>query len=147
MAVHAFKIQHEQDVYSVLSQVEAMVRRGLPAGAVEVVVGRPGKRTLSQNKKLWPMLSDISKQVEWPVNGVLEKLSTEEWKDVLTAALSSEQKVTQGVNGGFVMLGKSTSKMKKAEFADLIEVIYAFGSERQVRWSEPALKAYEEWRT
>ena len=47
------------------------------AGAVEIIV-RPVKsrRTLEQNAKLWAMLGDISRQVEWPVNGVMQKLDS-----------------------------------------------------------------------
>lgn len=89
------------------------------------------KRTLMQNAKLWPMLYDVSSQVDW----YGEKLTAEEWKDVFTAALK-KQKVVPGIDGGFVVCGQSTSKMGKKEFADLIEIIYAFGSDKGVKWSE-----------
>lgn len=98
-----------------------------------VTVSEP-TRTLDQNAKLWPMLSDISKQVDWYGN----KLSSEEWKDVFSAALKA-QKVVPGLNGGFVVCGQSTSKMGKREFADLIELMYSFGAEHNVRWSEPGM--------
>ncbi|QJQ96941.1 hypothetical protein HIO72_00570 [Halomonas sp. PA5] len=118
------------------------VTKGLPAGPVVVKLGRPNsKRTLSQNAKLWPMLSDLHSQVEW----YGETLTQEEWKDVMTAGLK-RQRAVPGIDGGFVVLGAHTSKMNKQEFADLIEVIYAFGAERQVAWSEPALRAFEHYR-
>ena len=88
-------------------------------------------RTLEQNSKLWPMLGDVSKQVEW----YGQYLSDEEWKDVFTAALK-RQKVVPGIDGGFVVCGQRTSKMGKKEFSELIELIYAFGTERNVKWSE-----------
>jgi hypothetical protein len=47
---------------------------------------------------------------------------------------------------GFVVVGMSTSKMHKPEFSNLIEFIYAFGASQGVDWSEPALKAYEQYR-
>lgn len=36
---------------------------------------------------------------------------------------------------GFVVLGQSTSKMGKREFSDLVELIYSFGAERNVIWT------------
>jgi hypothetical protein len=88
-------------------------------------------RTLDQNSKLWPMLGDISKQVDWYGT----KLTSEEWKDVFSASLK-KQKVVPGLDGGFVVCGQSTSKMGKKEFSDLIELMHAFGAEHQVKWSE-----------
>jgi hypothetical protein len=96
-----------------------------------VVTIQEATRTLDQNSKLWPMLGDVSKQVEWYGS----KMNSEEWKDVFSAALK-KQKVVPGIDGGFVVCGQSTSKMGKKEFSDLIELIYAFGAERGVVWSE-----------
>lgn len=93
-------------------------------------------RSLDQNAKLWPMLQDISRQVEW----YGQRLTDEEWKDVFTAALK-KQKVVPGLDGGFVVCGQRTSKMGKKEFSDLIELMYAFGAERGVVWSEPVPRA------
>jgi hypothetical protein len=39
-----------------------------------------------------------------------------------------------------------TSDMGKPIFSDLIEVIYAFGSERNVQWSEPSLQLYSQYK-
>lgn len=103
-----------------------------PEGYV-VTIQEP-TRTLDQNSKLWPMLQDISRQVEW--YGM--KLSDDEWKDVFSAALK-KQKVVPGLDGGFVVCGQRTSRMGKKEFSDLVELMYAFGAERDVRWSEPML--------
>lgn len=94
-------------------------------------------RTLDQNKKLWPMLSDISKQVPWVLNGVTCKLKPDQWKDIFTAALAQEQNIAPGINGGFVMLGTRTSRMRKKAFCELIELIYAFGADKSVVWIDP----------
>jgi len=94
-------------------------------------------RTLDQNAKMWAMLHDIAKQVQWPVNGKLEWLSPEEWKSIMSAAANSEMRMAQGLNGGFVFLGKRTSHMSVSEMVDLIECMYAFGEEREVNWSDP----------
>ena len=75
------------------------LREGLAGGTVQLAIGRP-RRSLDQNAKLWPMLQDIARQVDW----YGERLSKEEWKDVLTAGLK-KQKVVPGVDGGFVVVG------------------------------------------
>lgn len=98
-------------------------------------------RTLDQNAKLWPMLYDIARQVIW----YGERLQPGEWKDVFTAALI-KAKVVPGIEGGFVVCGQHTSTMGKRMFSDLIEVMYAFGTERGVQWSEPAKDIYAEYR-
>ncbi len=83
------------------------------------------------------MLRDISKQLQWSINGVKTFMDEEDWKDVLTAALKKHQRVAEGIEGGFVFLGMRTSKAKKSEIIDLIELMYAFGTERGVTWTDP----------
>ncbi|MGF6154001.1 recombination protein NinB [Pseudomonas fluorescens] len=114
--------------------------------AVEIIV-RPVKsrRTLEQNAKLWAMLGDISRQVEWPVNGVMHKLDSEDWKALMTAAARQEIRMAQGINGGVVMLGVSTKRMTVAELGDVIECMYAFGADKGVIWSEPKGQMPEQW--
>ncbi|CRM40248.1 NinB protein [Pseudomonas sp. 37 R 15] len=116
------------------------------SGAVEIIV-RPVKsrRTLEQNAKLWAMLGDISRQVEWPVNGVMQKLDSEDWKALITAAARQEIRMAQGINGGVVMLGESTKRMTVAELGDVIECMYAFGADKGVTWSEPKGQMPEQW--
>ncbi len=96
---------------------------------VEVREYKP-TRTIEQNNKMWAMLGEVSAQVDWYGN----KLTDEEWKDVFTAALK-KQKVVPGIDGGFVVIGARTSKMKIAEMVELIELMYAFGAERGVSFS------------
>lgn len=94
-----------------------------------VVEIKPPTRSMDQNAALWAALSDVSRQVEW--YGV--RLTEDEWKDVFTAALK-KSKVVPGIDGGFVVIGARTSKMSKSELSDLLELIYAFGFERGVRF-------------
>jgi hypothetical protein len=97
----------------------------------------PRKRSLDQNARMWASLADVANQVEWPVDGRLRKLPPADWKTIFTAALKREQRIAQGIDGGFVMLGSSTSRMSVQEMADLITLIQAFGDERGIQWSEP----------
>ena len=93
---------------------------------------RAETRSDRQNRRMWAMLTDISRQVDW--HG--QKLTPCEWKDVFSAALH-RQKVVPGLDGGFVVLGQRTSKMTKAEMSELQELMSAFGAEHSVRFSAP----------
>lgn len=110
---------------------------GAPEG-YRVVIS-PRNRTLDQNDLLWSCLTDLSKQLVWPINGKQEKLSPEDWKDILSASLSQENRIAQGVRGGFVILGKRTSKMSAKTMSELITFIHAFGDEHGVTWSPTSL--------
>ncbi|EBR8962853.1 recombination protein NinB, partial [Salmonella enterica subsp. enterica serovar Indiana] len=41
------------------------------------------------------------------------------------------------------MFGVRTSKMRKASMTELIEIMFWFGSERNVRWSDDSRREYE----
>lgn len=105
--------------------------------AAKVVVAECAPtRTLDQNAKMWAVLTDIARQVEWPVDGKMQHVEPEDWKDILTAGLKKHQRVAAGVEGGFVMLGQRTSRMTIGEMVELIEFALWFGTERGVKWSE-----------
>lgn len=90
-------------------------------------------RNLEQNALLWVLLTAFSEQLLWPVNGSMVRLSPEDWKTLVTAAYRREsQRVAQGIDGGMVMLGMSTSKLGKREFAELIEFIQSVAADRGV---------------
>jgi hypothetical protein len=113
-------------------QLWPMLKSMLMAGQRVVVEIKPETRTLAQNARLWAMLTDVSKQVNW----YGRKLSEEEWKHVFTASLA-KQDVVPGIDGGFVVLGKSTSKMTKPEMSELQQLIEAFGAQQGVRFTAP----------
>lgn len=117
-----------------LSHAEARRRaveavRLAPEGFVVRV--SPPTRSLEANALLWSRLGDLADQINW--HG--RKLSAEDWKTVMTAGLRSLVVVPNLDGTGFVALGMSTSAMNKREFADLLALIEAFGSERRVKWT------------
>lgn len=89
-------------------------------------------RSTAQNARMWAMLEDVARQVEW--HG--RKLSKEDWKHVFSASLKRQDAVP-GIDGGFVVLGQSTSKMTVGEMGDLMTLMEAFGAEQGVRFSAP----------
>ena len=109
---------------------------GVPLGSR--VEFKAPRRSLPQNDRLWAMLTDVARQVDW----YGQKLTPEDWKDVFTAALR-KARVVPGIDGGFVPLGMRTSDMSKGEFSQLLELMFAFGAEHSVVWSDPAENAIE----
>lgn len=98
----------------------------------QVTLSEP-PRTLDQNSAQWPLLEAFSKQLEWPINGMMTKITPEDWKDILTSAFKRETvRVAMGLDGGMVMLGQRTSKFKKAEFSEYLEFLHATAALRGV---------------
>jgi len=93
---------------------------------------KPRTRSLDQNSMLWRLLTITSKNVPWIVNGQKVMLSPEDWKDIFTASLHQENRIAKGIQGGFVMLGRSTSVMSISAMTELIEFIYNFLAEQGV---------------
>jgi len=117
--------------HGVIDGLWKSIKPMLLSGHRMVLSIKPEKRSLPQNSRMWAMLAEVSRQVDW--HG--QKLEAGEWKDVFTAALK-RQKVVPGIDGGFVVLGSSTSKMSKGEMSELMELMAAFGAQRGVEWSE-----------
>lgn len=85
---------------------------------------REPKRTDDQNAALWSLLTQIQK-ARPTHNGV--KMTTELWKCVFMDALGSETTMLPKLEGdGFFPLGPSSSRLTKAEFADLLTLILAW---------------------
>lgn len=111
--------------------------RNAPDGHI-VTIAEPS-RTLDQNAAQWPLLQALEKQSEWPVNGVMQKITADDWKDVLTCAFRNEQpRIAAGYNGGMVLLGQRTSRFSKREFSEWMEFLWSVVSERGVQVYEAA---------
>jgi hypothetical protein len=104
----------------------------LPIGSV-IKTDTDTTRNLEQNAAQWPILAAFSKQLLWPVNGEMVKMSDEEWKDVLTASFKNETaRLAMGLDGGVVMLGKRTSRFSKKVFSEWLEYLHAVAAMRGV---------------
>ena len=112
---------------NVWADVWPKVKAYLMAGNRLTLEIKREKRSNEQNRLMWAALSDISRQVDW----YGEKLSPEDWKHVLSASLR-KQRAVPGLDGGFVVLGLSTSKMSKDEMSELLELALAFGAQKGV---------------
>lgn len=91
------------------------------------------KRTLPQNDRLHAMLTELAEQVTW--HG--QKMSVDDWKLVFMDGLNRELRIVPNLEGnGFVNIGRSTSKLGKEEFSDLMALIEAFGAKHDVKFSD-----------
>ena len=91
------------------------------------------KRSSDQNAKMWAMLTEVARQVEW--HG--QRLSADDWKLVFLAALKAELRIVPNLDGtGFVQLGRSSSDLSVSEMADLIDLIAAFGARQGVEFAD-----------
>lgn len=137
-----------QDNYKrALDHAQALLAEQFRKGreSLELALREP-KRSNDQNAKLWAMLDDVARQCTLIINGEKSMATREEWKAVFTSALKRESRIAVGIDGGVVMLGYSTSRMRKPEFSELIELIYSYGANNGIEWSEKALAVYAEYK-
>jgi hypothetical protein len=103
-----------------------------PAGWV-MKLGAETRRD-AQNRKLWPMLQDLQKQVS-----DCAPYSLEDLKLRFLNALGTEMRFLPTLEGeGMFPVGMRSSTLTVQQFAALIELLYQFGAKHNVRWSDPA---------
>lgn len=125
-------LHNAQQGHMALMALWLQIKAHLMAGQQLVIEVKEKTRSTEQNARMWALLTDVSRQVDW----YGQKLTPEEWKDVFSASLK-KQKAVPGLDGGFVILGQRTSKMSIREMGELMELIEAFGAEKGVRFSAP----------
>jgi hypothetical protein len=92
----------------------------------------PETRRDAQNRKLWPMLQDIQRQVPG-----FETFNTEDIKLRFLNTLGAEMRFLPTLEGeGMFPVGLKSSTLTVAQFSGLIELLYAFGAKRGVIWTE-----------
>lgn len=93
---------------------------------------RQPTRTDEQNRKLWPMLEDIRQQVPG-----MDEYTRDDLKLRFLNALGAEMRFLPCLEGGGVFpVGLRSSTLTKEQFSMLIELLYKFGAENGVKWSE-----------
>lgn len=106
-----------------------------PAGFV-VQIGEPN-RTLEQNAAQWPYLVGFAQQKQLCLNGEMQWVTDDDWKDVLTACWNGEMRMA-AFDGRVIMLPQRTSKMGKAVFSTWMEFLVAMAAQCGV---EPVYKS------
>lgn len=93
-------------------------------------------RTLDQNAAQWPYLAGFAAQKQLCINGVMEWVTDDDWKDVLTGVWHGEARMA-AFDGKVIMLPQRTSKMGKKVFSDWMEFLVAMAAQSGV---EPVYK-------
>ncbi|EMH6600175.1 recombination protein NinB [Escherichia coli] len=132
---------------------EASVIAGLPnvSELVDMVYEYCRKRGLYPDAESYPWKSNAH---YWLVTNLYQNMRANALTDAelrrkaadeltCTAALKQQDVVPNLAGNGFVVIGQSTSRMRVGEFAELLELIQAFGTERGVKWSDEARLALE----
>ena len=125
MANPTFPLRNEMDRQRAIACLQKI---DLDAGWTWTM--REEVRSDQQNRSMWAMLRDISRQVEW----YGQMLKDEDWKHIFSASVE-QQRAVPGLSGGFVVLGISTRKQSKKWFNDMFEVMEAFSAERGVKFT------------
>lgn len=99
-------------------------------------VMRLGKETRSeeQNRKLWPMIDDLRRQIP-----ELAERTRDDIKLQFLNALGVEMRFLPTLEGeGVFPVGLRSSTLTKQQFSGLLELLYAFGAKHGVQWTDPA---------
>lgn len=145
MSILQFTVNGIHAVRPTLETVELTLRdafaKGLPLAVVSLT---RDLRSSEQNRLMWPLLTDWSKQVTH-IDG--RKYSPDQWKDILTAAFEGVTQYAPNLDGsGLIAFGSRTSKYSKKKFSEFIEFLFAEGSQRGINWSEKSSESVMEVR-
>ncbi|CAN7188128.1 recombination protein NinB [Acidovorax sp. LjRoot117] len=103
-----------------------------------VTVSEP-TRTLEQNAAQWPYLEGFARQKQLCINGVMQYVTNDDWKDVLTGCWNGETRMA-AFDGKVIMLPQRTSTMGKKVFSDWLEFLIAMAAQSGV---EPVYKGWK----
>ena len=122
-----YSLYNQQQAHKAMGDLWQRIKPYIAAGHRLQVTVRKEKRSKDQNALLWKLLDTTAANVEW----YGQRLTADDYKNLFTASLK-QQRAIPGINGGFVVLGTSTSSMTKEEMSDLITLIQAFLAERGI---------------
>jgi hypothetical protein len=106
---------------------------GADPGTV-VTFATPDKRTLAQNAGMWAALTDIAAAVPW----YGQWLSPDDWKLLFLADMDRGARMVPALDGrGWVNLNTSSSALRIAEFAALLDAIHKFAADHGVQLGRP----------
>ena len=127
---HTITLRTTAQAESILSRAAEWIRRRVSDGRAVVLTLEDERRNLDQNALLHALLTDISRRHEWAG----KRRDPEVWKRLFVAAwcrAKGEQiEMLPALDGhGIDIVFRRTSKMSKAEVAELIDYITAWEAE------------------
>ena len=128
---HAVTLNNWQQARAILQSAAEWIRRRVEDGRPVVLTVSDGKRTLPQNALLHALLSDISRTHEWAG----AKRDIDVWKRLMVSAWCRARgeriEMLPAIDGhGFDIVFRHTSKLSKADVADLIDYIEAWRAQQ-----------------
>ncbi len=132
------RLHEPQQAHKAIMHAWRHAKNWLLAGHRLVLTIKPEKRSSPQNRLLHATIADIARQVEWAG----AKRDAETWKRLLVAAWCRVQgesvEILPALDGhGVDIVPRRTSKLTKAECADLIEFVTAWAVEHGVVLTAP----------
>lgn len=95
-----------------------------------VTISEP-TRSLDQNAAQWPYLAGFAQQKQLCINGSMQWVTDDDWKDVLTACWNGEMRMA-AFDGKVIMLPQRTSTMGKRVFSEWLEFLIAMAAQSGV---------------
>lgn len=90
------------------------------------------KRTTDQNSLMWALLSEISR-----AKPEGRMLTPDVWKSLFLHSLDHAQRFEMALDGkGMVPVGFRSSRLTKAQFSDLIEIIHEYAARHNIPLSD-----------
>ena len=130
------------EINSACQWLNRMLYKGVEGGKPVIVTLSRESRTEAQNRHMWPLIRCFTEQKQY--NGSM--WPDKAWKMILLSAyLNDTSGIVIGINGEVINTNLDSSGLSKPAFSEFIEAIYAQGCGWGIVWSDPALKAYEEW--
>jgi hypothetical protein len=109
-------------------RAKALIDRAPPGYVCEV---RPKTRSDAQNRKLWPMILDIRRQVPG-----MDAFTRDDIKLRFLNSLGVEMRFLPELDGGGLFpVGQRSSTLTKEQFSGLLELLYEYGARHGVVWS------------
>lgn len=126
-------LYNAHQAHAFLMQLWTTIKPWLVAGHRLHIEVRPEKRSDPQNRKLHACIGDIAKQVEWAG----KKRRPECWKRLLMAAWlrarGESVEILPALDGhGVDVVFSRTSELSRAECAEFLEYVMAWGTEADV---------------
>ena len=134
---HSTVLHNAQQGHEVIGRMWAWAKPRLMAGQKLTLAVSEEKRNNEQNALLHASLSEVARSVEWAGR----KWDVETWKRLMVAAWCRSRGgallMVPAIDGqGVDIVFQRTSKLSKAECAELIDFIHAWGAERGVQFKD-----------
>ena len=130
-------LYNAHQAWQALTSIWQAIKPVLIAGHRLHIEVRPEKRSDPQNRKLHACIGDIARQVEWAG----KKRDPNTWKRLLMAswlrARGEQVEILPALDGkGVDIVFERTSELSRAEGAEFIEYLLAWGTEQGVEFKD-----------